>query len=131
MAIRERRSEDLPLGMIDGISQFHETRLRDLGIDNVQNLASIDIPFTLINTTFSAQEIIDWVDQAVLYLHLESAEMTNFRNASVRTVSDFRQAWKNLYDEALVSPTTHKAPTNGASNPAASNSDSQEDKRKK
>ena len=47
---RERRSDSLQLGLIDGISQLHETRLRDEGIDNIQNLASARIDELLLNT---------------------------------------------------------------------------------
>jgi hypothetical protein len=92
----QRRSDALRLDLIDGISQFHEVRLRDNGIDNVQNLASVDIPFLLINTTFSAQQVIDWVDQAILYLYLEPSDIESFRRGRIRTVSDFRDMWGPL-----------------------------------
>jgi hypothetical protein len=92
----QRRSDILRLDLIDGISQFHEVRLKDNGIDNIQNLASVDIPFLLINSTFSAQQVIDWVDQAILYLYLEPGDIESFRRGRVRTVSDFRDMWGPL-----------------------------------
>lgn len=99
----QRRSDILRLDLIDGISQFHEVRLKDNGIDNIQNLASVDIPFLLINSTFSAQQVIDWVDQAILYLYLEPGDIESFRRGRVRTVSDFRDMWGPLMltDEEL------------------------------
>jgi hypothetical protein len=135
LAVRERRSEDLPLGIIDGISQFHEARLRDMGIDNVENLATTDIPFLLINTTFSVQQIIDWVDQAILYMHLQEAGITSFRSGTVRTVSDFRQVWRRLYRQPKSTsrrPAAAGASQNGAKNPSASSrtGDEQEEERK-
>ena len=90
---KERRANDLPLGLIDGIGQFHETRLRDEGIDNLQNLASTEIDELLINTRFSAPEVIAWVDQAILYLYLESNEIENFRRGGIRCFTDFRDYW--------------------------------------
>ena len=99
LSVSQRRADQLPLSLMDGISQWHETRLRDNGIDNVQNLASVDIPTLLVNTTFSAQQVIDWVDQAILYLYLEPAAIDNYRRSiAVRTVSDFREFWDPYYD---------------------------------
>lgn len=97
LGLTNRRSEALPLSLIDGISQLHETRLRDHGVDNVQNLASVDIPFLLVNTTFSAQEVIDWVDQAILYMYVAPSEIESFRRGRIRTVSDFRDTWRTMY----------------------------------
>jgi hypothetical protein len=98
---REQRSDDLPLGLLDGVSTMHEIRLRDLGIDNIQNLAAADLSLLLINTPFTAQVVIDWVDQAILYLYLEQNEIQSFRQAQVRTVSDFREVWKPMYERDI------------------------------
>ncbi|MBI5668725.1 MAG: hypothetical protein HZC41_12020 [Chloroflexi bacterium] len=95
--IGQRRAEDLPLGLLDGVSDLHETRLRDTGIDNIQNLASVDIAMLLLNTNFSAQEVIDWIDQSILYLHLDPSEISGFRRVGIRTVSDFHDIWKPCY----------------------------------
>lgn len=46
---RQRRSDALPLSLIDGISELHESRLQDEGIDNVQNLAAANIRDLVIN----------------------------------------------------------------------------------
>lgn len=63
-----RRSDALPLSLIDGISELHEARLRDQGIDNIQNLATATIRDLVLKTPFDAQEIVEWIDQAVLLL---------------------------------------------------------------
>ena len=94
LGMQQRRAEDLPLGLIDGISQFHESRLRDEGIDNVQNLASTALDQLLINTRFSAQQVVEWVDQAVLYLYLDLNEIDSFRRGGVRSFSDLYDLWK-------------------------------------
>ena len=93
LGLQQRRSNALPLGLIDGISQFHETRLRDEGIDNVQNLASAALDDLLINTRFSAPEVIAWVDQAILYLYLESNEIEIFRRGGIRCFTDLQDYW--------------------------------------
>jgi len=68
IGVRQRRSDALQLELIDGISQLHETRLRDEGIENIQNLAAAPIDQLIVNTRFSAQQVIEWIDQAILYL---------------------------------------------------------------
>jgi hypothetical protein len=93
LGMRQRQSDQLQLGLIDGISQLHEIRLRDEGIDNIQNLASVRIDELLVNTRFTAQQITEWVDQAVLYLYLEPGEIESFRRGRVRTISDFQAYW--------------------------------------
>lgn len=90
---RQRRSDTLPLLLIDGISELHESRLQDEGIDNVQNLASADIKDLVAKTPYSAQEIVEWVDQALLYLYVDPGEIDSFRRAGVRSVTDFRDVW--------------------------------------
>jgi hypothetical protein len=92
----QRRADALPLGLIDGVSELHEVRLRDNGIDNVSNLASAEIHDLVINTNFNLQQVVDWVDQALLYSHLEPSEIDNFRRTGIRTLSDFQSLWKNL-----------------------------------
>jgi tetratricopeptide (TPR) repeat protein len=93
LGMPQRRADALHLGLIDGISQFHETRLRDEGIDNIQNLASVALDELLLNTRFSAQEVVEWVDQAILYLYLEPGEIESFRRAGVRSFTDLQDQW--------------------------------------
>jgi len=97
LGMGQRRANELPLGLIDGISQLHETRLRDEGIDNVQNLASAPIGDLLINTRFSAQQLIEWVDQAALYLYLDPNEIVSFRRGGARCISDLFDRWGLYY----------------------------------
>ncbi len=93
LGVKQHRSNALSLKLIDGISQLHETRLRDEQIDNIENLASVSIDDLLINTRFSASEIIAWIDQAILYVYLEANEIENFRQGGIRSFSDFRDYW--------------------------------------
>lgn len=87
------RIDSLPLSVIDGVSQFHETRLRDEGIDNVQNLASAKIDQLLARTRFNAQQVLEWIDQAILHTYIDPADIESFRRTGVRKVSDFLELW--------------------------------------
>lgn len=99
-----RRSEALPLSLIDGISDLHETRLRDEGIDNIQNLATANIRDLVVKTPFSAQQIVEWIDQAVLYLYLDPTEIASFRRAGARCVTDFGDLWSGFCVRYVVQP---------------------------
>lgn len=90
---KKNRAEGLSLSVIDGISQFHETRLRDEGIDNVQNLASVKIDELVLNTRFNVQQVLEWIDQAYLHLYLDPGKIDSFRRGGVRTISDFQALW--------------------------------------
>lgn len=109
---RQRRSDALPLALIDGISELHESRLQDAGIDNVQNLAAVDIRAMVEKTPFSAHQIVEWVDQAVLYLYVDPGEIESFRKAGVRSVSDFRDIWNGFSIQYKLQPdgTTKRVP---------------------
>ena len=101
---RQRRSDALPLSLIDGISELHESRLQDEGIDNVQNLAAADIKDLVEKTPYSAQQIVEWVDQALLYLYVDPGEFDSFRRAGVRSVTDFRDIWAGFSIRYKVQP---------------------------
>ena len=96
LGVTKRHNNEKPLSLIEGISQFHESRLRDNGIDNVQNLATADIRALLLNTTFSAQEVIDWIDQAILLVYLDKESITHFRDVGIRALSDFNASWNRI-----------------------------------
>lgn len=104
LGMTQRRADHLSLGLIDGISQLHETRLLDEGIDNLQNLAAAKLDELLMNSRFSAQQVVDWVDQAALYLYLEPTEIESFRRAGVRGLTDLQDSWKPFCIDLCTKP---------------------------
>ena len=72
----------LPLGNLLGISPWHEARLAQMGIDDAQNLATVDIRRLLLTTQFDTQEIASWVDQAILYVKVGD-KLPRFREARI------------------------------------------------
>ena len=59
-------AKETRLSEIEGLSIWHQGRLRQEGIENVQNLATADVPALVIGTPFTVHQIVDWVDQAIL-----------------------------------------------------------------
>ena len=78
---------ELNLSEIDGISIWHETRLRESGVDNVQNLAAMDIRQLLLTSRYSMPQVMNWVDQAILLSTLPKSTIQNLRNIGVNTMT--------------------------------------------
>jgi hypothetical protein len=84
--------KQLPLSNIEGISLWHAGRLDQEGIENVQNLASANLLVLVANTPFDVGLVVDWVDQAVLLMHIPRAQVEVFQKAGLRYASDVVEA---------------------------------------
>ncbi len=67
---REFEGRRLGLTKLGGIDIYERTRLFNSGIDNIETLVKSDIVDLMVRTRFAAGHIVDWVDQAVLILHV-------------------------------------------------------------
>src|SRR4030095_10318139 len=65
---------DYPLSQIDGLDLWYQARLVEEGIEDMQNLAHAKLVDVMLHTQVPVDRLIDWVDQAHLYLHLDHAE---------------------------------------------------------
>ena len=95
--------DQLPLSNIDGISLWHEGRLDQEGIENVQNLASANLLALVANTPFDVGLVVDWVDQAVLLMHINPDQTGSLKKAGVRYASGFLDAIENNPEQLAVS----------------------------
>jgi hypothetical protein len=77
-----------PLTKIDGLNTWHEARLLEEKIENVQNLATASLDNLIINTNFSTLQLIDWIDQALLFIHIEEYWSFVFHSSGIRTATD-------------------------------------------
>jgi hypothetical protein len=62
-------SEGAPLTNLDGIDLYDWTRLMDEGITNIESLAHHDLVDLMLQTRIPVSRLVDWVDQAILYLY--------------------------------------------------------------
>jgi hypothetical protein len=90
----------LPISDLDGLTVWHEARLEEEGIENIPNMATADIVELLLQTRFPADQIIDWVDQAILYTNLgvdegnsASSRRRRLRIHGIRTASSLELAY--------------------------------------
>lgn len=65
---------DYPLNQLDGLNVWYEARLVEEGIEDMQNLATANLVDVMLHTRVPVGRLVDWVDQAQLYLHLDRAE---------------------------------------------------------
>ena len=75
-----------PLTELEGIDLYDRTRLAEEGVNNVEALAHADIVDLMSSTRIAAAELVDWADQAILYLRVggDAAARVKARRASQR-----------------------------------------------
>ena len=63
-----------PLSDLDGMTIWYETRLLEEGIEDMQSLITANVVDLMLNTRIPVGRIVDWLDQASLYIHLAPVE---------------------------------------------------------
>lgn len=63
--------ERQPLTDLEDIDLYDRTRLDEEGVTNVEGLAHHDLLDLILQTRISVPRLVDWVDQAILYIHAE------------------------------------------------------------
>ena len=98
--------EEHPLYNLEGVNLYYQARLLEDGIENIQNLAHHDLIELMLRTRIPMPILVDWVDQAILYLHLVTAEtkdpqgnlvprnksLQELRKYGIRTATDLVRA---------------------------------------
>ena len=66
-----------PLSDLEGLNVWYEARLLEEGIEDMQNLVSANMVEVLLHTRVPVGRLVDWHDQALLYLHLRQRRKTD------------------------------------------------------
>jgi hypothetical protein len=74
-------SPPYPLNQIDGLSVWYEARLLEEGIEDMQSLATANFVDVILHTRVPVGRLVDWVDQAHLYLRMDRMERGWFERA--------------------------------------------------
>jgi hypothetical protein len=98
--------EDHPLSRLEGISLYDRAQFLEVGIENVESLAHHDIVELMLWTRIPTARLVDFVDQAILYLHVrgpvgaavtaeddECGARTVLLRHGIRTASDLERAY--------------------------------------
>lgn len=83
---------------LQGMTPAVLERLGDEGIDSVQSLAFADPVRLLLRTNFEWKVILDYIDQAFLYLYLQDRALL-LRDLGVRGAIEFMDTWDALGGE--------------------------------
>jgi hypothetical protein len=111
-----RTYETEPLTRLQGIDIYDRARLLDEGVTNVEGLAHHDLVELLLKTRIPATRLLDWVDQAILFIHCSRScdegagdvstapsPLTQLRGHGVRTATGLRRAYEEADDrEAFI-----------------------------
>lgn len=62
-----------PLDQLDGFSIWYEARLTEEGVEDMQNLATMNLVDVILHTRVPPGRLVDWIDQAILLMHLNPA----------------------------------------------------------
>jgi hypothetical protein len=63
-------TSDHPLDALDGLNLWYEARLFEEGVEDMQNLATMNLVEVVLHTRVPTGRLIDWIDQAHLLLAL-------------------------------------------------------------
>jgi hypothetical protein len=58
----------LPLTHLPGVDLYDRARLEEEGVTNIESLAHCDLVDLMLSTNVPAPQLVQWVDQAILYL---------------------------------------------------------------
>ncbi len=92
-----------PLSDLDGLNIWYEARLLEEGIEDMQNLVTANLVDVLLHTRVPVGRLVDWVDQAHLYLLLDPVDgddskershphRLELRRHGIRTATDLESA---------------------------------------
>lgn len=65
---------DYPLDQLDGLNLWYEARLVEEGVEDMQNLTTMNLVDVILHTRVPTGRLVDWTDQAFLLIHLDQAE---------------------------------------------------------
>jgi len=63
-----------PLDQLDGFNLWYEARLTEEGVEDMQNLTTMNLVDVILHTRVPPGRLVDWTDQAFLLIHLDHAD---------------------------------------------------------
>jgi hypothetical protein len=84
----------LPICLIDGLDDGIADRLAEIGVWDIQHIASADHAVLAAKTLYPIRRILDWMDQAILISYVR-AQVTHFRAVGVRGAIDFAVLYRD------------------------------------
>jgi hypothetical protein len=67
-------TSEYPLDQLDGLNLWYEARLTEEGVEDMQNLTTMNLVDVILHTRVPPGRLVDWTDQAFLLIHLDKAD---------------------------------------------------------
>jgi hypothetical protein len=67
-------ASEYPLDQLDGFNLWYEARLTEEGVEDMQNLTTMNLVDVILHTRVPPGRLVDWTDQAFLLTHLERVD---------------------------------------------------------
>lgn len=93
LKLRMEEKEEIPLGLIQGMTDYNIYRLKELGIGDSQNLAYADINY-LRKNWYNDRQLGDFISQAMLLIHLKD-DFSKFQSNGIRNIIAFKHVVKD------------------------------------
>jgi len=101
--------EEHPLSKLDGISLYDRSQLLEVGIENIESLAHNNLVDLMLWTRIPTSRLVDFVDQAVLYLHVrgpaardhagDDGALGLLAQHGIRTATDLERSFRLAQDK--------------------------------
>ena len=91
-------TSEYPLDQLDGLNLWYEARLTEEGVEDMQNLTTMNLVDVILHTRVPPGRLVDWTDQAFLLIHLDKTdrtELNDLREELRRDSSVHRQGAKD------------------------------------
>jgi hypothetical protein len=77
----QQMAPEYPLEQLDGLNIWYEARLAEEGVEDMQNLTTMNLVDVILHTRAPVGRLIDWIDQAFLLIHLDPASRSEIKQA--------------------------------------------------
>ncbi|WP_136657073.1 hypothetical protein [Nitratireductor sp. XY-223] len=100
--------QDQPLSQLDGLTIWHAARLEEEDVENVGNMATVDVVDVMLRTQIPPERLVSWVDQAILYSVLGTKHgkadkgdttVEKLRKLGIRNASQYIANYNDLADK--------------------------------
>lgn len=92
LKLRKEEKEEIPLGLIQGMTDYNIYRLKELGVGDAQNLAYSDINY-LRKNWYNDRQLGDFISQAILLINLKE-DFSKLQNGGIRNIIAFKHVVK-------------------------------------
>jgi hypothetical protein len=93
-------TSEYPLDQLDGLNLWYEARLTEEGVEDMQNLTTMNLVDVILHTRVPPGRLVDWTDQAFLLIHLDKTDRGELNDLRQK----LRQQRQGPQDAAAADP---------------------------